>query len=103
MNIVVNKLSQLLNDRNITAYKLAKDLNMNTGVATDWLKGRASPSRKTLLKLCEYFEVPLSYFYQDESGQLLSELQKVCGQLSPEEQEKAMQMLCNQFPKLKNN
>jgi len=100
MNIVVNNLSQLLKDRNITAYKLAKDLSMNTGVATDWLKGRASPSRKTLEKLCEYFDVPLSYFYQEADNNLLCELHIIFGQLDPEEQKEAIQILYNQFPKL---
>jgi len=95
MSIVVKNLSQLMKDRNITAYRLTQDLSLSNSAVTDWSKGKASPSRKTLTKLCDYFDVPLSYFYQE------SELQMMCGLLNAEEQKVVVEFVRNRFPRIK--
>jgi len=93
-NIVVNNLIKLMKEQGITAYKLTKDLEMSSSTVTEWTNGKASPNRKTLMKLCDYFGVPISYFYQD------SELQTLCGKLNSEEQKEVVQFIYNQFPRL---
>jgi len=94
-NVVINNLLALMKERGVIAYKLTTDLSISSNAITEWTKGKASPSRKTLLKLCEYFEVPLSYFYQE------SELQAICTLLDYDEQQILLQFIYSQFPRLK--
>lgn len=96
MNIVVKNLSKLMQNKNISAYKFTKDLHLSNSAVTDWSKGKASPSRKTLLKICDYFSVPLSYFYQE------TELHEIYNQLTPDEQNEVMDFIKNKYPRFSN-
>jgi len=83
-----------MKEQRVTAYKLTKDLEISSNAVTEWTKGKASPNRKTLLRISDYFNVPISYFYQE------TKLQKVCGLLNLEEQENVLEYIYKQFPRL---
>jgi transcriptional regulator with XRE-family HTH domain len=52
---------QLLHEKNITSYRVAKDLNVQPSVFTDWKTGRSSPKTDKLQKIADYFGVTLEY------------------------------------------
>lgn len=60
------KLNQLIEDRHITAYRVAKDTGLAPTVFTDWKKCRSKPKVDKLLILARYFNVPLEYFVEKE-------------------------------------
>lgn len=49
----------LLRERGITAYRVAKDTGIPTATLSDWKNGRSTPKTDKLLKIAEYFGVPL--------------------------------------------
>ena len=63
------KFKQLLNERGITAYRVAKDTGIPQTIFCDWKSGKSSPKTDKLIKIAEYFGVPIGYFfgYEDEN------------------------------------
>ena len=43
-------------------------LGLSKSAATRWKNG-ATPDGDTVIKICKYFDVPVSYFYEDEPPQ----------------------------------
>lgn len=65
------KIETLCNSKNISGYKLCKDIGMSPNVITELRKGRrTSISPNNLEKLAEYFDVPLGYFIDEERSSL---------------------------------
>lgn len=60
------KFEQLLKARGITAYKVAKDLGMNSTLFSDWKSGKSKPKVDKLKKIADYFGVSLEYLIEDE-------------------------------------
>lgn len=60
------KLERLLKDRGISAYKMCKDTGISRSLVSQWKSGAFSPKHDKLKILSEYFDVPMSYFYDDE-------------------------------------
>ena len=60
------KLEKLLEQHNMSAYKLAKELGFSVSVFPDWKKGRYTPKADKIQKIADYFNVPVSYFYGEE-------------------------------------
>lgn len=60
------KFENLLNERGITPYRVHKDTGISTATLSVWKNGKSQPKKDKIEKLCEYFEVPLSYFYENE-------------------------------------
>ena len=58
------KVEHLMKQRGVTPYRVAKDLGFSTGLFTDWKKGRYTPKQDKIIALAEYFDVPVSYFYE---------------------------------------
>lgn len=56
----------LLKERGITAYKVAKDTGISTGSLTDWKKGRSAPKADKLQKIADYFGVTVDYLLGNE-------------------------------------
>lgn len=75
----------------ITAYKLASDIGVSSGNISDWKSGKYLPSRNALEKLCEYFNVPLSYFYIEQSTNYQPEIQNIFNQLTPDYQQELLE------------
>lgn len=53
---------KLLEDRNITAYRVSKDTGISQTTLSDWKTGRAKPKADKLLILAKYFGVTVDYF-----------------------------------------
>lgn len=57
---------KLLQERGITAYKVAKDTGISQTTLSDWKTGRATPKANKLLLLAEYFGVTVDYFLKED-------------------------------------
>jgi transcriptional regulator with XRE-family HTH domain len=53
---------RLLNERGITAYRVAKDTKISTVTLSDWKKGKYTPKLDKIAKIANYFGVPLDEF-----------------------------------------
>lgn len=65
------KFEKLLIDNNVTAYKVAQDTGITKSTFSDWKSGRSEPKLAKLIKIADYFGVPLEYFVRgsdDETG-----------------------------------
>lgn len=60
------KFAKLLQLYNITAYRVSKDTNISTSTLSDWKTGRSIPKIDKLLRIADYFGVPITYFLEDE-------------------------------------
>lgn len=58
------KLEALLQARGITAYRLAKDLEMSPMVFSDWKNCKSKPKADKLKKIADYFGVAMEYFLE---------------------------------------
>lgn len=56
-----DRFLELLNERGITAYRVAKDTGLNPTTFTDWKKGKSSPKTDKLQKIADYFDVSLDW------------------------------------------
>lgn len=63
-----NKFRQLIKDRGITPYRVAKDTGISQVTLTDWKKGRSTPKVDKLIKITNYLGVPLEEFLEEEKG-----------------------------------
>lgn len=59
------KFVQLLQNKQITVYKVAKDTGITNATLSDWKRGRSKPKIDKLIILAEYFGVPIEYFLTD--------------------------------------
>ncbi len=57
---------KLIQDRNITAYKLAKDTGISEALISNWKTGRQLPKYDSLNMLCDYFHVSADYLLERE-------------------------------------
>lgn len=61
-----NKFAKLLEDRDLTAYRVSKDTGIATSTLTEWKNGTYTPKVDKLMVLANYFDVPIEYFLKDE-------------------------------------
>lgn len=52
---------QLCKEHGVSAYKVCKDLGISQGVISNWKNRGSSVTNETLLKLAQYFGVPMEY------------------------------------------
>jgi len=52
---------QLLQNRNITAYRLSKDTGISEALISNWKSGRQLPKYDSIILLCDYFNVSADY------------------------------------------
>ena len=62
------KFAALLDKNNKTAYAVAKETGIAQSVLSDWKNGRSTPKFDKLLILAKYFDVPVEYFAEEQSG-----------------------------------
>lgn len=65
MNII-ERIQEQLDMLNISPSKMIKGVGLSSGLYTQWKKGMQKPSLKSLQKISDYLDVPLSYFLQDD-------------------------------------
>lgn len=57
---------QLLQEHNITAYKVAKEAGVTQTALSNWKTGKSTPTTKTLQKIADYFGVSIDYLMTGE-------------------------------------
>lgn len=58
------RFAKLLEERNLTAYKVSTDTGIATATLTEWKNGTYKPKVEKLMILAKYFGVPLEYFLE---------------------------------------
>ena len=100
-NMNVNeRIFNLIEEKGITRYRLAKDIGVSEGLIFDWKNGKCNPTTDKLIKLAKYFNVSIDYLVGLTNKPISLEVQSVFEQLSPDEQNEVLQMAYNKFPKL---
>lgn len=61
-----DKFSSLLKLNNVTPYRIHKETGISTATLSDWKNGKSEPKKDKIQKICDYFGVPISYFYGDD-------------------------------------
>lgn len=69
------KFAQLLAVHGITANTVAKAAHVNASTFTDWKQGKSQPKLEKLQKIADYFNVPVSYFYDGDTSLSIAERQ----------------------------
>lgn len=66
-----SKFEELLQKKQKSTYQVAKATGISSVTFTDWKKGRYTPKVDKLLKIAQYFEVPVEYFLEkgDETNE----------------------------------
>ena len=59
------KFERLINERGLTAYRVAKDTNLVPTVFSDRKTGKSKPKVDKLMILAKYFDVPIEYFLEE--------------------------------------
>jgi len=55
---------RLLQEKNVTTYKVCKDTGIARATISDWKAGRSTPKADKMIKLANYFGVSLEDMYQ---------------------------------------
>lgn len=58
---IYDRITLLLDDNSISAYKLAKETGLSTGLLSQWKSRKQNPSADKIAKIAEYFGVPVDY------------------------------------------
>lgn len=69
------KFAQLLAVHGITANTVAKAAHVNASTFTDWKQGKSQPKLEKLQKIADYFNVPVSYFFDGNTALSVTERQ----------------------------
>lgn len=52
---------QLLKERGVTAYRVAKETGITTATLTSWKQGKYTPKQEKMQKIADYFGVTIDY------------------------------------------
>ena len=58
------KFEQLVKERGVTAYRVAKATGLAPTVFYDWKSGKSKPKVDKLKKIADYFGVTIEYFLE---------------------------------------
>lgn len=61
------KFEALLKENKVTPYRVHKETGISTATLSDWKNGKSEPKKDKIGKICDYFNVPLSYFYGNDA------------------------------------
>lgn len=62
------KFSKLLQERQLSTYRVFKDTGISQQTFSDWKKGKSKPKLDKLKKLAKYFDVPVEYFTDEDNN-----------------------------------
>lgn len=68
--MMYEKFEKLLKEKNVTPYRVHKETGISTATLSDWKNGKSQPKKDKIEKICNYFNVPLSYFYDKEEQEI---------------------------------
>lgn len=66
------KFESLMKANGCTAYQVSKETGVAQSTLSDWKRGKSQPKKDKIEKICDYFKVPLSYFYGENEEKILS-------------------------------
>lgn len=69
-----NRFKRLLELKGVTPYRVGKETGIGTATLTEWKKGDYTPKRDKLVKIAEYFDVPVTYFYEEDEEENTKDL-----------------------------
>lgn len=67
MKIEWAKMQWLLDENDVTAYKVAKDLGFSQSMFPRWKSGKCVPKYDKIEKISDYFGIDILYFYENVS------------------------------------
>lgn len=59
------KFERLLHERGVKAAEVSRQTGVTTQALSAWKKGDYTPKADKIQKIADYFEVPISYFYEE--------------------------------------
>ena len=101
-----DKLLHLMKLKKISQRKLAKDLNLSHTAIYKYVHNKAGASFDVIKLLADYFNVPISYFFEDETSEesinkelyvLFDDLTELLQKLPPEKRRKTIQTFKEQL------
>lgn len=60
------KFAKLLEAQGVSAYKVSKETGISQATLSQWKNGQYELKADKLQKIADYFNVPLSYFYEEK-------------------------------------
>jgi transcriptional regulator with XRE-family HTH domain len=70
LDYIIQKIKHLQNEKNLSVPKLAEKIGLTKQAVYDIYKRKTAVSIKNLELFSEYFKVPMTYWFQEESNQL---------------------------------
>lgn len=64
--------SQILQEKGLSGYRVAKDTNISVGLISDYKNGIKVPTNDNLIKLSRYLEVPVNVLLEQEEHKSIS-------------------------------
>lgn len=61
MKILAERITELLEENNITMYRMAKDFKCSKATITNWCYGLNQPKASDIVKMAKYFNVTSDY------------------------------------------
>jgi len=99
-------LQHLMSLKGVSQRQLAKDLNLSHTSIYKYLHNKAGASFDVVKKLAKYFNVPVTYFLEEESKEkpqqlseeeLIKEIEELLRRLPPEKKERALKAIKEQL------
>lgn len=97
MDLIIEKVYDLIEKQGLNPHTFEKKVGLANGAIQRWKNGLSAPSRRTLARISEAFDLPENYFYTEPAPQAArtqssnltsreSQLLSVFNSLSPSEQ-----------------
>ena len=74
MSTLLDRIKELMIDRQINARQLTSELGISSSSLTDWNKGKSSPSLDAVIKISDYFDVSIDYLVHGKNTPTIREL-----------------------------
>lgn len=98
---IIDRILLLLEQKNISAAELTREISLTNGLISQWKKGKQKPSTEAIIKLSDYFGVTTDYLLlgnEDTSSDSLEniknpldiELLEIFHQLPPDEKQECL-------------
>ena len=65
---IIDKILSLIKEKNITASKLSEDIDISSGLISQWKKRLQNPSFDVIVKIADYFDVSIDYLPDRANG-----------------------------------
>lgn len=66
---VLDRITELRNNRNWTEYQLAEQSGLTQSTISSWYRKQMLPTIPSLIKICDAFGITISQFFMDKNEQ----------------------------------